>query len=254
MKLILTGTGTSQGSPVINCQCEVCRSSDPHDHRLRTSAVLMNNDTTIAIDVSPDFRQQMLRHNINHIDAVLITHEHHDHIGGMDDLRPYFFQRKKPIDVFAGTPAIQAIRQKYAYAFEKNPYPGAPQFNLIRLPSKPFIIKSLKIETIFAMHGKMPVWGFRFGKTAYLTDIKTINKQEKSKLKGLDNLIVNAIHQEQHHSHLSLDEALQLIQELSPQKAFLTHISHKMGTCQSVKKKLPSNVFLGYDGLTIESD
>lgn len=251
MQIILTGTGTSQGVPVINCKCEVCRSENIYDKRLRTSAIVKFPDTTILIDAGPDLRQQLLAHPVEKIDAVLITHEHHDHIGGMDDLRPFFFRQKKPLDIYAGTETREAIKKKYYYAFDENPYPGAPQFNLIQLENRSFSINNHQILPIFAWHGKMPVWGFRFGSFAYLTDIKEISEEEQAKLQNLEVLVLSALHHKKHHSHLSLSEALDLIRKINPGKAYLTHISHEMGKYEETKKILPENVFLGYDGLEI---
>ncbi|MGM0613325.1 MAG: MBL fold metallo-hydrolase [Bacteroidota bacterium] len=251
MQIILTGTGTSQGVPVINCKCEVCRSENIYDKRLRTSAIVKFPDTTILIDAGPDLRQQLLAHPVEKIDAVLITHEHHDHIGGMDDLRPFFFRQKKPLDIYAGTETREAIKKKYYYAFDENPYPGAPQFNLIQLENRSFSINNHQFLPIFAWHGKMQVWGFRFGSFAYLTDIKEISEEEQAKLQNLEVLVLSALHHKKHHSHLSLSEALDLIRKINPGKAYLTHISHEMGKYEETKKILPENVFLGYDGLEI---
>ncbi len=252
MKLILTGTGTSQGVPVITCNCDVCRSDNPKDKRLRTSAVYINNGNTIVIDAGPDFREQMLRHNIQKIDAVLITHQHHDHIGGMDDLRPFIFRQKEPMEIYAGIETIKSIRKKYYYAFEDTPYPGAPSFNVNQIQNSAFTINGQKIIPVFASHAGMPVWGFRLGNIAYLTDIKCIEPSETEKIKNLDILVINALRQHEHHSHFTLEEALELISELNPGKAYLTHISHDMGKHEDVSKLLPENVFLGFDGLVIE--
>ncbi|MFW6019735.1 MAG: MBL fold metallo-hydrolase [Bacteroidales bacterium] len=251
MHILLTGTGTSQGTPVINCKCDVCLSKDMHDKRLRTSAIVKLSGTNILIDPGPDLRQQLLQHPVEKIDAVLITHEHHDHIGGMDDLRPFFFRQKQPLDIYAAEEVQKAIKKKYYYAFDEQPYPGAPQFNLIRLENKRFSVNNHQIEPIFAWHGKMPVWGFRLYNFAYLTDIKEISIEEQAKLQNLDTLVISALHHNKHHSHLSLKEALELIQKINPAKAYLTHISHEMGKYEDVKNLLPENVFLGYDGLEI---
>ena len=252
MKVILTGTGTSQGVPVINCRCEVCRSEDQHDKRLRTSAIVRFSDTTILIDPGPDLRQQLLAHPVEKIDAILITHEHHDHIGGMDDLRPFFFRQKEPLDIYAGEETLKAIKRKYYYAFDENPYPGAPQFNLIPMENSSFSVNNHQIQPVFAWHGKMPVYGFRFDDFAYLTDIKEIHKEEQDKLQNLDALVLNALQQQEHHSHLTLQEALALIKQIDPGNAYLTHISHEMGKYENIRKLLPENAFLGFDGLEID--
>lgn len=252
MHLILTGTGTSQGVPVITCNCEVCKSGDSRDKRLRTAAVLQHKDTSIVIDAGPDFRQQMLRADVQKIDAVLVTHQHHDHIGGMDDLRPFIFRQNKPMDVYAGIETIQVIQKEYFYAFEENLYPGAPQFNMFQIQNMPFSIKDIDIQPIFAKHANLPVWGFRFGKLAYLTDVKQIDEKECSKLHNLDTLILNALRRGKHHSHLTLEEALELISRIKPKRAVLTHISHDMGKYEEISKLLPENVMLGYDGMELE--
>lgn len=213
--------------------------------------MLKSNNTVIAIDVGPDFRQQMLRTDIHKIDAVLITHEHHDHIGGLDDLRPFYFARKAPLDIYGSKQALNAIKKKYYYAFEKNPYPGAPQFNLHELHNKPFHVGNIEITPVIANHGSIPVWGFRTGKFAYMTDIKSIPAKEKIKLYKLETLVISALHHKKHHSHLSLSEALELIRELKPQQAIITHLSHEMGKYEEIRKMLPDNVFCGYDGLEI---
>lgn len=251
MQLILTGTGTSQGIPVITCDCEVCTSDDPRDKRLRTSAVLQTGNTSIVIDTGPDFRQQMLRNNIHKVDAVLLTHQHQDHIGGMDDLRPYIFSQEKPMDIYAGIETIKTVKKEYFYAFEQNKYPGAPDYNLHQLDNREFRIHELTIIPIFATHGDMPVWGFRFGNTAYLTDAKALNEEEINKLFNLDVLVINAICRKYHHSHFTLEEALELIKRVNPGKAYITHISHDMGKQAEISKLLPPNVFLGYDNLKI---
>ncbi|MFO8054609.1 MAG: MBL fold metallo-hydrolase [Bacteroidales bacterium] len=252
MNLILTGTGTSQGAPVLTCSCEVCLSTDPRDSRLRTSALLQAGKKNIVIDAGPDLRQQMLKHKVKHVDAVLLTHQHHDHVGGMDDLRPYIFRKKKPMDVYAGHETIAAIQKMYYYAFEIDLYPGAPTFNMIPVEGSPFFINDTEVQPVAGMHGKMPVWGYRFGKKlAYITDIKTMEENELNKLKGLDILVLSAVFPGKHHSHMSLEEALDFIKKVRPGKAYLTHISHKMGRYNDISRSLPENVFVAYDNMEI---
>ncbi len=252
MKTTFLGTGTSQGIPVITCTCNVCTSSDRKDNRLRSSVWIETDGLNIVIDAGPDFRQQMLRASVPDIDAIFITHEHKDHIAGLDDVRAYNFKHKKPIDIYA-TPQVQeALKREFAYVFSDNKYPGLPQMNLITLDSD-FELKNLPITVIDYLHYLLPVKGFRINNMAYLTDIKSIEKKEKNKLENLDILILSALRKGEHLSHLSLDEALELIEELNPKKAYLTHLSHLMGLHEEVSKELPPNVFIAYDGLVLEN-
>lgn len=205
----------------------------------------------IAIDCGPDFRQQMLRTGIRHLDGILFTHAHNDHIIGLDDVRPFNFRQKKDMPVYATLAVQAALVKRFDYIFEANPYPGAPRVVLKTIDRQAFKIGDTPIQPLEFLHGKLPVLGFRIGNTAYVTDLKTISTEEKTKLIGLQTLVINALHHKEHHSHLNLTEALALIKELSPQQAFLTHVSHSMGLYQEVNAKLPPQVQLAYDGQVI---
>ncbi|MFT4661052.1 MAG: phosphoribosyl 1,2-cyclic phosphate phosphodiesterase [Patiriisocius sp.] len=251
MKITFLGTGTSQGVPVITCSCEVCQSEDQRDKRLRCSLWVEVNDLNIVIDAGPDFRQQMLREKVPDIDAILITHEHKDHIAGLDDVRAYNFRHQKSINIHA-TPSVQeALKREYHYVFTPTGYPGLPKMKLIDLDGD-FKVENQEVKVIDYLHYKLPVKGFRINDMAYLTDIKTITEKEKGKLAGCKVLIVSALRKTEHLSHLSLPEALELIEELKPEKAYLTHLSHLMGRHEDVSKELPANVEIAFDGLTLQ--
>lgn len=253
--MILLGTGTSQGIPVIGCTCPVCHSVDPRDRRLRTAAYLRCGETALAIDCGPDFRQQMLANGITELDGILVTHQHNDHIIGLDDVRPFNFLTWSDMPVYATEPVRAEFRKRFAYVFEENPYPGAPRVELLPLSKdQPLQIGALSIVPVEAMHGRMPVLGFRIGDFAYMTDVRTIAPEEMTKLEGLRCLVLSALHRKPHHSHLSLDEALDLIDRLNPGRTYLTHLSHRMGFHADVEAELPAGVHLGYDGLRIELD
>lgn len=253
IKITFLGTGTSQGIPIIGCSCEVCTSTNQQDKRLRTSILIEKNGKKIVIDCGPDFRQQMLRAKVSWIDAILITHEHNDHIIGLDDVRPFNFMKGRDMPIYLSQQVAEVLKQRFAYIFAKNPYPGAPmiQLNLIS-KSAPFQIAGIDIIPIEVMHGKLPVLGFRIDDFTYLTDVLSISEKELEKVRGTQTLVLSALHRKPHHSHLSLFEALELIQEIKPQKAYLTHLSHKMGKHEVVSKELPSNVEIAYDGLVIQ--
>lgn len=253
-RCILLGTGTSQGVPVIGCKCEVCLSTNPKDKRLRTSAFLQINDSNIVIDVGPDFRQQMLSNQIDKLDAVLISHQHNDHIIGLDDLRPFNFMQDGSMPIYASQAVIDDILLRFDYAFALDKYPGAPSFETNEIDELPFDVAGSRIIPIKYLHGSMTVRGFRIDNFAYLTDIKTIEKKEIQKLKGLSTLVLSALHHTEHHSHFNLKEALAFIKLLSPKKAYLTHLSHRMGAYNDVSKLLPENVSVGFDGLEIIID
>ncbi len=252
MQITILGTGTSQGVPVIGCPCEVCQSSNPKDKRLRCAIHVADKDTAIVVDAGPDFRQQMLREGIVDLDAIVITHEHNDHIIGLDDVRPFNFRQRKKMALYATEIVQDSIKERFSYAFEENPYPGAPGYNLHTISKEtPFSIGTLNLQPIEVLHGKLPVLGFRFGDFTYITDAKTITQEELEKVKGTKILVLNALHQKPHYSHLNLDEALQLIDQIKPDKTYLTHVSHRMGLYDKVNKKLPQNVELAYDGLRL---
>lgn len=252
MILTVLGSGTSGGVPMIGCSCAVCTSTDSHDKRLRTSVWLQHENTSIVIDAGPDFRQQMLRAKVPRLDAILLTHAHKDHTAGFDDIRAYNYFQKKAIDVFLTKESEAAIRKEYHYVFEDRWYPGLPQMSLNTIVNEGFRVNDLEVLPVEVMHYHMPVLGFRFNKLAYITDANFISDSEKAKLQHLDVLIINALRKEEHISHFSLSEALALIQELKPGKAYLTHLSHQMGLHHQVSSELPAGVELAYDGLQIE--
>lgn len=251
MKVTFLGTGTSQGIPVIGSDHPVCLSDDPRDKRLRVSVLVELEDTNIVIDCGPDFRQQMLTHPVERLDAILFTHEHSDHTVGLDDIRPYFFNQGD-IPIYAHKRVIESLRQRFDYIFaSENKYPGAPSVGENIIENKTFKIKNHNIIPVNAMHNRVQVFGFRIGEFAYLTDAKTVTEEEAEKLKGVDVLVVNALRKKPHHSHFNLEEAIAFIQKINPKRAYLTHISHLMGFHKEVQAELPKNVFLAYDNLEI---
>lgn len=251
MTVTFLGTGTSQGIPVIGCPCKVCSSLDFRDKRLRTSVHVTVNNTSLVIDTGPDFRQQMLREHIHSLDAVLFTHEHKDHTAGLDDIRPFNFRQKRDMPIFGRDQVIEQIKTEFAYAFGDNKYPGAPQITPHIIENTPFEVNGTIIEPIEVLHYKLPVFGFRIKDFTYITDASYISETEKEKIKNSEVLVLNALQKENHISHFTLKEALEVIEELKPKKAFLTHISHRMGLHREILKELPPNVELAYDGLKL---
>lgn len=252
MKAVFLGTGTSQGVPIIACDCRVCKSSDFRDKRLRSSILIQDNSSTIVVDSGPDFREQMLRAELKKLDALLFTHAHRDHMAGLDDIRGFNFRMKKAVDVFCEPWVEKAIRKEFYYAFEEPKYPGVPEMNLISIDENPFYAAGLNIQPIRVFHHKMPVLGFRFGEFAYITDANRIPEEEIEKLKGCRFLVLNALRREPHISHFTLNEALEIMERIQPERGFLTHISHQLGLQADLEKELPANVQLAYDGLEIE--
>jgi phosphoribosyl 1,2-cyclic phosphate phosphodiesterase len=252
LKITFLGTGTSQGIPIIGCECKVCQSTNQHDKRLRTSILVENENCKIVVDTGPDFREQMLKAKVKSIDAILYTHEHRDHIAGLDDIRAFNYLQNKPIDIYAEKNVIEALKLVYYYIFEQNPYPGVPKVITHQIDLEPFSINGFKIIPIRVMHYKLPIMCYRFNEFTYITDANYISEEEKEKIIGTKYLVVNALRKQKHISHFNLTEALQLIKELAPRKAWLIHISHQMGLAEEIKKELPENVSLAYDGLTIE--
>ena len=251
LKITFLGTGTSQGIPVIGSTHPVCLSNNPKDKRLRVSVMVEWEDSTFVIDCGPDFRQQMLRANPEKIDALLFTHEHADHTAGLDDIRPFCFKQGE-LPIYAHQRVIEQLKIRFEYVFAtENRYPGAPTVAINIIENQPFIINNLPIIPIDSLHYKLQVFGFRFDKFAYLTDIKTITKTELNKLKNLEVLVINALREKEHISHLNLEQALEIINIIKPKKAYLTHISHLLGFHDEVQQKLPKNVFLAYDQLEI---
>ena len=229
----------------------MCLSADPKDKRLRVSVLLQYKDANIVIDCGPDFRQQMLSNPVDRLDAILFTHEHSDHTAGLDDIRPYFF-RQGDIPVYAHPRVLQSLRKRFDYIFAtEDKYPGAPSVREVEIGNKPFKVGDISVVPINVMHNRVQVFGFRIGNFAYITDAKTIADEEVKKLKGLDVLVINALREEPHHSHFSLHDALEFIQEVRPKRSYLTHISHHLGFHAQVQASLPENVFLAYDNLKI---
>lgn len=251
MKITLLGTGTSQGVPVVGCSCPVCNSDDPRDNRMRTAAFVETESANILIDAGPDLRMQLLKNKITRVDAILVTHEHKDHLAGLDDIRPVFFMMKKPMEVYGLQRVMNVVRKDFDYAFKANPYPGAPAFNIHHVRDDNFTINGVEVQPIHVRHLTLPILGYRIGNIGYITDASFIAETELNKLKGLDVLVINALRKEEHYSHFNLDQALKVIDMLQPKRAYLTHMSHRMGKYTELSERLPDNVFAGYDGLTI---
>ena len=250
IQITFLGTGTSTGIPQIGCTCPVCTSTDPKDNRLRTSAMISVNGKNILIDCGPDFRQQMLRSHLRRIDAVLITHIHYDHTGGIDDLRPFGENRMLPI--YMESSVAEGIRNRLPYCFADHRYPGVPNIMLQEIGMEPFTIEGITVTPIRVMHYKLPILGYRIGGLAYITDALTIPETEYEKLEGVDVLVINALRKQPHLSHQTLNEALQVIGRVNPREAYLVHMSHHMGLTAEVEKELPPHVHFAYDGLTVE--
>ncbi len=251
MTITFLGTGTSQGVPVIACGCEVCTSADVRDKRLRSS-ILVEGDKTVVIDSGPDFRYQMLRANVQHLDALVFTHEHKDHVAGMDDIRAFNYKQNSPIDVWAEERVQLAIKKEFHYIFSEFKYPGIPQVNLNTITNEPFLIGDIKFTPIEVMHYKLPVKGFRINDFTYITDAKTISDSEKELIKGSSILVINALQKQTHISHFTLEEAIAFAQEIGAERTYFTHISHRLGKHEYISKELPLGIELAYDGLKLE--
>lgn len=254
MKITFLGTGTSQGVPVIACDCGTCLSEDSCDKRLRTSILIEKDDTTVVIDAGPDFRQQMLRQKVRHLDAIILTHEHKDHIAGMDDVRAFNYRSQDAIDIFAEERVQKAVRKEYSYVFAEYQYPGIPKMRLNTITDEAFNIGSMSLLPLRVFHYRLPVYGFRIGNFAYITDANYIPEETKEKIIGVKYLVINALRKEKHISHFSLREALDFISQISPKKAFITHISHQMGRCKDLEPGLPPGIMLAFDCLSFSCD
>ncbi len=251
IKVTFLGTGTSQGVPVIACDCEVCSSPDERDKRLRVSILVEVDGKHLVVDTGPDFRQQMLTAGVKQLDAVLMTHEHKDHIAGLDDIRAFNFRSGNDMPVYAHPRVQEALKREYHYIFSSDPYPGIPKVTLHTIGNRPFEVEGIPVRPVEVMHYQLPVLGFRIGDFAYITDAKTIAKEELIKLQGLEVLVINALRKETHLSHLTLDEALEMVEALKPERAYFTHISHLMGKHEEVEAILPDHVRIAFDGLQI---
>lgn len=254
MKITFLGTGTSQGIPVITCTCAVCHSSDQKDKRLRVSILLEMEDKTIVIDSGPDFRYQMLRAQVKDLDAILYTHEHKDHVAGLDDIRPFNYLLKKNIDIYATERVQQALKREFSYIFSDVRYPGLPQIDMHTIGTEVFHIGQTEIMPLEIMHYRLPILGFRINEFTYITDAKTVSEETIAKIKGTKILVVNALQKEAHISHFTLDEAIAFSNRIGAETTYLTHISHNLGRHEDVEKDLPPNIKLAYDGLTLYSE
>ncbi len=253
MKITILGSGTSQGVPVIACECDVCASTDSLDKRLRASILISDKDQNFVIDTGPDFRQQMLRAHVKSLRAIIYTHEHKDHVAGMDDVRAFNYCERRDMEIFCTERVENALKKEFHYVFSNDNYPGIPTVHLNRIENKSFQLPDGPMITpIEVMHYKMPVFGYRINDFTYITDAKTIAPTEIEKVKGTKILIVNALHRSEHISHFNLEEALAFIAIIQPEKAYLTHISHLFGKHSEIEESLPENVFIAYDGLEIE--
>lgn len=254
MKITFLGTGTSQGVPVIACKCDVCLSNNKKDKRLRSSVLIEINGWNIVIDTGPDFRFQMLREGVQTLDAILYTHEHKDHIAGLDDVRAFNYNQKVQIPVYGARRVLDAIKSEFHYAFTEPRYPGVPELLLHEVRNEEFIIcEDIPVVPIEVMHFKLPVNGFRIGDFTYITDMKTISEEEQRKIAGSEILVINALQKGDHISHLTLQEAIDFAEEINAKQTYFTHISHKLGKHEDVSKLLPPNIFLAFDGMKVSS-
>ena len=250
-RLTFLGTGTSQGVPMIGCGCEVCSSTDPRDKRLRSSVLVEHEGQSILIDAGPDFRQQMLRAGVSHLDAILLTHNHKDHTGGLDDIRAFNYLEKKASEIYCEKYVEDSLRMEYSYAFEEKRYPGAPEWNVHIIDDKPFHINGVEITPIRGRHFKLPVLGYRFGDIAYCTDMNHIPEEEFEKLKGLEHFVINCVRRGRHISHFSLEDAIETARKVRARHTWLTHLSHQLPCYEELIEELPDNILPAYDGLIL---
>ena len=251
LEIEFLGTGTSAGVPMLRCHCPVCMSADPRDKRLRTSAIVRYQGVRILIDCGPDFRTQMLRASDDNLDAVLLTHIHYAHLAGLDDLRAYCYERNFPL--YARADVLQNLHMRIPYCFAPEPYPGVPQFEEHVINDEPFLVDGVRVEPIPVMHYKMPIYGYRIGPLAYVTDAKTIADDVIERLKGVPLLVINSLRPGHHLSHMCLEETLEVIERIKPGKAYLIHMSDRMGFHADSPRILPSGVELAYDGLIVKA-
>jgi len=251
IKITFLGTGTSSGVPMIGCSCDVCTSTDRKDKRLRSSILVQSEHTTVVVDSGPDFRYQMLRENIKHLDAVIFTHPHKDHVAGLDDVRGFNYFMQKPMEIYGNEMTLEVIIREFPYAFTEKKYPGAPNIHLNTISSDPFQINDLVITPVLVWHMQMPVLGFRFGKFTYITDANRIEESSKEKIRGSEVMVLNALRREEHISHFNLSEAINEVQDMQIPAAYFTHISHQLGKHADVSSELPEGIQLAYDRLSI---
>jgi phosphoribosyl 1,2-cyclic phosphate phosphodiesterase len=251
LKITFLGSGTSSGVPMIGCDCEVCSSADKKDKRLRSSILVQSANTTLVVDTGPDFRYQMLRQKIKHLDAIVYTHPHKDHMAGLDDVRAFNFLTRQPMDVYADSLTEEALRRDFYYAFSDTKYPGIPELDLHTITLEPFMVGDIPVTPVSVWHLKMPVMGFRFGKFTYITDANRIDELEKGKIRGSEVLVLNALRKQKHISHFTLAEAIDLAAELKVPEVYFTHISHQLGLHAEIEAELPEGMHLAYDGLTL---
>ena len=251
-RLIFLGTGTSQGIPMIGCGCEVCKSQDPRDKRLRASVLVEHEGLRVLVDAGPDFRYQMLRAGVSSLDAILLTHNHKDHTGGLDDIRAFNYHEKRATQIYCEKYVEESLRKEYSYAFEEIKYPGAPEWDVHIIDENPFTIKGVEITPIRGRHFKLPVLGYRFGNIAYCTDMNHIPEEEYSKLQGLDHFIINCVRRGRHISHYSLEQAIEVAEKVGAKHSWLTHLSHQLPCHEELTKELPEGILPAFDGLVIE--
>lgn len=252
MRITFLGSGTSQGVPVIACPCAVCASADKRDNRLRSSILIETDEATIVVDSGPDFRYQMLRHKVKKLDAIVFTHGHKDHTAGLDDVRAYNYFQQKEMDIYASDETQEVLRREFQYIFQNSSYPGVPQIKLHELRNEAFYINGLKITPIRVLHYKLEVFGFRIGDFTYITDANYIAPEEMDKIRGSKIVVLNALRLEQHISHFTLAEAIEVAKDLNCEQTYFTHISHQLGLHSEVSEELPGNIFLAHDGLVLE--